>query len=477
MDNIIQRYLNMENSGIGIYFDADEIIELLDYFEFMGDLEHHKKVLKLGQRIHPHSIDIKIRVCKVHIDNEDFEKALILIEQIGDPENRELRFLKYECLCALGRYNEVIAILETQLTHPDGELQDTFELFALLLNEYKSEHAYDLISRGLALFPDNCQLKEELCFYFEMQGDWKQALEISKELVDTNPYSADYWSLHGRLYVLMDAYDKAIESFDFALICDDSDLEIKILKAYCYFMNQNHEKVIEIYIDVFAKETEHIIEYIRLVMETTEYAECAYILLRKMLEEFEDFQGLTVRDLPFVSLENDRESNGFSTISASFPSSLLFFLLKELLFLADGVQQATKNIEQLLHAIYQTGINNKQFQLDPESPSCVSLKQKVANIVDGKTPDTGSVENDFDAVRQIITHLLDGNISLFCRQYEQCSSEVITKYVEKIFLPAEKRQRQQTTYLLASEIHKNDLGYIPSNKLSANYLNDRNHYN
>ena len=32
-------------------------------------------------------------------------------------------------------------------------------------------------------------------------------------------------------------YEKAIEAFDFALTCDDSDTELKILKAYCLYID------------------------------------------------------------------------------------------------------------------------------------------------------------------------------------------------------------------------------------------------
>lgn len=349
MEDILQRYYNMENRGTGIYFDADEIVELLDHFEEMDDIEHYKKVVKLGQKIHPHSIDIKIRTCKVHIFNEEFEKALALIEHIGDPDNLELNLLKYECLCNLGRYNEVIAHLEARQIYPDEDLQNTFEFLAALLNELcNSEHAYDLICRGLALFPDSHNLKEELCFYYESQGNLQQALEISKDLVSLSPDYPEYWYLQGRLYALMEAYDKAIESFDFALICDDSDLEIKIMKAYCHYMNENYEKVIEVSIDVLAEETDHAIEYIRPLLETSDYAKHAYILLRKMIEEYDDYQ--------------------------SFPKA-------------------------------------------------------------------------------------------------------ISESIEKIFFSDEKHRKQQITYLLSSEINRNDLDSISSNELSANYLNNKNHYN
>lgn len=476
MEDVLQRYFEMDNSGIGIYFDADEIIELLDYFEETDEFDHFKKVVNLGRKLHPHNPDIKIQTCKVHIYNKKYEKALALIEQIGDPENQELRLLKYECLCALDRYEELLTLLEVQLFHPDEELQHAFEYVAALLNEqYKGKHAYDLIRRGLALFPDSYLLKEELCFYFETQGELEQALETVKELVDFDSSNPDYWYIQGRLYALMETYDKAIESFDFALICDDTDLEIKILKAYCHFMLEQYKKVIDVYMDVISEETDPIDEYIRPFMETYNYADRAYILLRKMLEEFDEYQSAILSDLPFCAHENEEKETGFSIIADCFPNSLLFFILKEILMAVGGEQHAIINVEQLLNVLYQTGTSNRNFQIDVQNASCVSLLQKVEKIMNERIPDNNWNKNDFYAVRQLIKHLLDGDINLFCKQFAQCSLEVISENMEKLFLPDEILQHQTDDSPLNPNVCEFD--YISLSKLAETYLNDKNHYN
>ena len=291
MKDILRRYYNMENRGAGIYFDADEIVELLDHFEKTDDIEQYKKVVKLGQKIHPHNKDIKTCICKFHLFNEEFEKALALIDQIHEPDNLVLNLIKYECLCALDRFNEVVAHLETQQNHQDEDLRDTYEFLAALLNEqYNGEYAYDLICRGLALFPDSTMLKEELGYYYESQGDLQPALSIVEDLIRLNPYNPDYWYLQGRIYTLMETYDKAIESFDLALIYDDSDWETHVMKAYCHYMIENYEKVVEVYVDVFAKKSDVLLECVRPWMEAGAYDDCAFCLLRYILGEFDVFQ-------------------------------------------------------------------------------------------------------------------------------------------------------------------------------------------
>jgi len=477
MEDILQRYFKMENSGTGTYFDTDEIVELLEFFEIMDDYVHYKKVMKLGQKLHPHSIDIKIQRCKFHIFNKKYEKALALIEKIGEADHQDLILMKWECLCALDRYDEVIAHLKALQYNPDEDLQDTVEYFAPILSEnYNSNYALDFIKRGLALFPDSLPLKEELCFLYEKKGKIAQALEICKDLINSKPFSVDYRYIQGRLYAVMEAYDKAIEAFEYAAMCEVEDWELKIMLTYCHYMNDNYAKVIELYIDFFAEETENIHEYLRPFVETSDFDDCAYRLLRKMLEEFEFEHTMfpfNMNKMLSYSIENEDDINGFTLIADCFPGCLLFFLLKELSLMAEGDTTAILNIDQLLEVIFQTVTDNTP--IDTVKKSCVSLKQQIETVLDEKTPDTDCNADDFNTVRQLLKHLLDGNMTMFCRQYEENSPQLISEYIEKIFLPFEIRQ--QTANLFSTKIRPDDFDYIPSNELATRYLTDKNHNN
>jgi tetratricopeptide (TPR) repeat protein len=477
MEDLLQRYFEMDNSGVGIYFDADEIIELLDYFEETDEFEHFKKVVSFGRKLHPHNLDIKIQTCKVFIFNKKYEKALAFIEHIGDSENQELLLLKCECLCGLDRYDDLTALLEAQLTHADEELQPTFEYLAALLNEqYKSKHAYDLIAHGLALFPDSHLLKEELCFYYETQGELTQALETVKELIDFDPGNPDYWYIQGRLYALMESFDKAIESFDAALIIDETDPEINLLKAFCHYLMNQYEEVVNLCIDMISDGTE-LDEKIRSFLESKNHVDSAYYVLRKMLEAFDVNQSLDLSELSFYPLENEDKETGISIIADCFPGSLFYLLLKELLLLAEGDRKAMPNIEQLLQCLYLTSQNNKNYRIESQYISCESPRIQVEKILNGQMPDIECNVKDFETVKQIINHLLEGNIHAFCRQYAQCSPQTITEYMGKLFLPGEKYQLRSTDYLFADEITGDDLYGIAANELATIYLTNKNHYN
>jgi len=474
MEDILQRYFKMENSGTKTYFDTDEICELLEYFEFMDDYDHYKKVVKLGQKLHPHSIDIKIKLCRFHLFNDEYEKALALIDKIGDADDMDLIFIKWECLIALDRYDEVIAHINTLKINPDEELQEMFEFFAPILNEnYSHTYALDFIKRGLALFPDSMLLKEELCLLLESEGMIEEALEVCTELIENQPFSIDHLYIQGRLYAVMKAYDKAIESFDQILIFDEEDLEIQIMKAYCFIMSEQYSDMVDLYFSEFGEEIEHL-------KETVDHIEIAYIFLREMMEEFKidsDFSPLGIKIMPSATFEYDEDANGFSLIADSFPGSITFFFLKELLLLVKGEQSAIYNIEQMLEILYHKGIENEHIRIDTVNTSIVSqLKQKTAIFLDAKKPGIDCNDNDLHTVRQIIDHILNGNIERFCQQYEALTPLMISKCFEKIFLPAEK-SRKRRAKRFSTEFQPAVFDSIPSNELATRYLKDKNHYN
>lgn len=248
ISRLLERFLSMQDEGKEAYFDADEIEDLLDSFEESEDYTLYEDVLSLGMKLHPNHPALQIRQCKLMVYNEQYKKALKLIDSISDQDEPELILLRLECLCALDRYAEAKAHTEQLIDSECEYLEDVFECIAPALGELgKYTEALDFIRLGQKYFPDNLVLKEELCYNLEATGQLTEAIELCNELIDNNPYSFDDWTALGRLYSLQGEYEKAIEAFDFALTCDDTECEVKILKAFCLFMNENYQKAIDVY--------------------------------------------------------------------------------------------------------------------------------------------------------------------------------------------------------------------------------------
>ena len=95
---LLERYKEMHEKGTEAYFDADEIIQLLEYFEDENDFDEFIRALELGLKLHPENIGIKIKECKAYIYREKYAEALERIKSIGDDDDPELLLLKMQCL-------------------------------------------------------------------------------------------------------------------------------------------------------------------------------------------------------------------------------------------------------------------------------------------------------------------------------------------------------------------------------------------
>lgn len=296
ISRLLQHYLSAKEEGKEPYFDADQIEDLLDSFEESNDFTYYDEVLALGLKLHPGNSSLLIKKCRQYAFKAEYNSALALLENIAETDNQDLDMLRLECYCSLDQYPKALEITEDLIARDCEYLEEIFEYISPLLNDLDmTDEARDYVDRGLALFPGNLILKNELCYILEAEGDVAEAIRLCNELIDKNPFSYEYWFMLGRLYSMDMEYEKAIEAFDFALTCDDSDIELRILKAYCLYMNESYEKALEEYMDI-EKEGEVALRIIPLMAECyikMERFEEAYQLLSTIINEPDMEDGAT----------------------------------------------------------------------------------------------------------------------------------------------------------------------------------------
>ncbi|MDR0349618.1 MAG: hypothetical protein LBH90_09040 [Tannerella sp.] len=494
MKEILLRYIKMENSGIKSYFDADEIIKLLDYFEDTDDFKHYQKVLELGQKLHPNSTEIKIRLCKFYVHEKKYNKALRLIEDIGNHESCDLYLSQFECFCALDRYDEIISFITTH-SLPGNMLEEIFEYIAQVLNDLKKEEeAYDFVKRGLALFPRNIILKEELCYYLEIKREIKPALRLCRELLDKNPYSSEYWYTQGRLHYLEGDYDSAIDAFDFALTCDDSDLEIKIKKAHCLFINENYGKAIEVYLELLSDDSdlyERIQPYLAECYLKSENFEDAYLAFKDILRNIDVAENLPVyKNYILCCIKTERDKEAVSSISEhtqNFTGNLWLLWLQAFIhIIRHEHEKGVQTIQQLLQKLYLAGLGlHTQIFKGLDEKNC---KLPFHSEIEGLFVEAYELmgirfDNEFEHVHSAIGRLINNDIKEFCSEYEKCTAHIIGKYLDRIILYAEaiqtynfEQSKNDIFFICAKDIDGDDRHIAPIH-LSTNYLNNKHHYN
>jgi tetratricopeptide (TPR) repeat protein len=258
--SLLQRFLEAGKKGAEPYFDASEIDAMLEEFEQTEDYTHYEALLKLGLKLHPRSPDLKIRECKYLLYTEDYQRAMELVEGIADRDDFDCDTIRLECYSTMGQFPRAMELINRRTAENCDYLEDLFEFISPLLSDMEMTYeARELTTRGLQLFPDNIVLIDELCYIYELEGNFEQAIRVCNELIDREPYSYDYWFTLGRLFSLSNDFNSAIEAFDFALTCDNSpDNELKMLKAYCLYMNESYQKALEVYAEILNDEPSNL---------------------------------------------------------------------------------------------------------------------------------------------------------------------------------------------------------------------------
>lgn len=247
ISNLLSRYEQMLISGKNIYFDADEYDELAEYYEKLEDIETAKDIVNLGLKIHPENESLMIRYAKYLVYEADYLVALKYLNTHFNMYDFDLYLLKIECFLQLGLYAEAHQLTVAILEDDDVELDIALAELGFLY--FEAEHIDEAIlyfTKSLEYNSENIEVLNDLVYAYEAKGDFLLAIDTCEKILDIDPYSFDIWLVLGKLYTLIEEYEKAIDAFDFALTLDDSNDNILKLKAHCLLLSEQYDKAIEI---------------------------------------------------------------------------------------------------------------------------------------------------------------------------------------------------------------------------------------
>jgi len=250
----------------------------------------------------------------------------------------------------------------------------------------------------------------------------------------------------GRLYSISGDYEKAIEAFDFALTCDDSDEELKILKAYCLYMNENYEKAIEVYNDI-ATTDETRIRITPLLAECyvkLENYEKAYVLLKEQLKQNNQLEdSSTYINYIRCCVETGRDEEASDVLmqaSKLFPKNIRILSLLALTYLENGDEhKAMEATERLFTALDQ--VEDKQqedFESLYRAGQYLFMKGDIDKALQYyKKVLEANPEMPYMHLHMAMAYLAKGDMKHFSEHYRQTSPEELLNYLKNAGLSYE----------------------------------------
>ena len=244
---MLSNYEESIASGNPLYLDADDFVDIADYYNMHGDNDLARDTVKRGLAIFPDDTLLNVFMSRQALASSNFKDARRYAARIADKDAPDYHYLKAEILIAQQRITDADRYLrELFRTIPPEEVQDYVKDVANLYVDYGiSRKAYEWMMRSPGDNSDD--FKELMARALFGLGKYKDSQRLFNELIDHNPYSKHYWTALATAQYMDEDYGAAVTSSEYAIAIDPDDPDSLIAKANSLLKLGNYEQAAEYY--------------------------------------------------------------------------------------------------------------------------------------------------------------------------------------------------------------------------------------
>lgn len=243
LKELADAYETAQSEGRSFYADADDLADLADWYAMHRQKRRAFEVEEYGLRLHPGNTALLVELAYLYLDNGQPDKAEETAERIEETSLPEVLILQANLLNERGEWEEADRLIDTIADKDD--LYNIIEIAYSYLDSDRIDKARWWIDHGKELYPDDPSFLGVLSDYYVCLGEWEKAAECYNTLIDTNPYSAQYWLSLAKAYLGMKQPGKALEACDYALVSEEQNGAIYLVQGLAYIEVGNQSKAIE----------------------------------------------------------------------------------------------------------------------------------------------------------------------------------------------------------------------------------------
>ncbi len=242
---LLSSYESSVASGDNMFLDADDLVDIADYYNMTDNPERAKAVVVEGLTMYPHHVLLNVFMARKALENEDVEEAERIAERIDDKEAPDYHYLRAEILIAQNCVDEADQYLRNySKTVSADEYGDFVKDVANLYVDYMiSDKAYEWMMRSPGDESDD--FKELMARTLFGLGKYKDASRLLTELIDNQPFAKRYWTSLAMAQFMDKDYNEAVTSAEYALAIDPKDPDGLMHKASGLMKLGNYEQAAE----------------------------------------------------------------------------------------------------------------------------------------------------------------------------------------------------------------------------------------
>ncbi len=251
--SFFSKYEEMKKEGRSIYLDADQFMDIADYYFTQMNNKPAYEAIENGLKIHPESIDLKSSMIQLLMEDEEYEQAEKIIRTLEEnPEHSPILFGAQLILAQNDDAEETEKRLNTYVElYPEKNSYIDAAYVYLDYNYY--EEALKWLRQAETLYPDEEDMGENSLIaecYSEL-GETERSIRLYNKLLDKDPYNSQAWVGLSRAYFSANNYEKALEACEFVQTINPGDLMNDVKIATCYYRLGNNEKAYKLFHDMY----------------------------------------------------------------------------------------------------------------------------------------------------------------------------------------------------------------------------------
>ena len=255
-NELVKKFEEMVENNAELYFDTEEYEDIIIYYLEMGDISYAEMATNYALKLHPNSLELKIKKFEVLLELENYTQAKELMQELKESSMESTDFLvccaKYYsnlgnprraieyCLQAL-ELEEEENFLHNFIADEHVNLEDPFNA----LKHYKLALSFDM--------NDEYSL-ENVMFTYNQLNRSDEAIEFLNDYLNQFAFSETAWYEYGQFYFNRKNYEEAIRGFDYLLAINSQSVGVYANKAACYEAMGEWLKAVAVYEEMLALE-------------------------------------------------------------------------------------------------------------------------------------------------------------------------------------------------------------------------------
>ena len=240
-EELLNKYEVAMKRGDSVYLEPDELTDIAEYYHMHSRTDDAQAACDYALRLFPGATGPTVfKARAAMVIKGDTREARRWLATANDKSDLEYHYMEAELMLYEGHTQEADEYLENlyrQLSDDDDRADLVLDVATLF------EQASHWLSRSDE--PEEADYRELKARIALAQGNYDEGAGILNELIDEDPYDAQYWNHLATAQLNVGRINEAIDATDFSIAINPDDQEAIYTKAHALFALGKYQQATE----------------------------------------------------------------------------------------------------------------------------------------------------------------------------------------------------------------------------------------